>query len=134
MAIQWRDSLAIGVEVVDNQHKELFSAIGNLLDACTQGKGKYEVENLMKFLEDYVVKHFTAEEEIQKKYDYPDYKAHKELHEKFIYSFAELKAQFAAEGPSLIFVRNANHVVVDWLVKHIGNIDKALGAYLKDKM
>lgn len=44
MAIEWTDELATGVNKIDNQHKELFKRINNLLDACNQGKGKDEVK------------------------------------------------------------------------------------------
>lgn len=134
MAILWRESLETGVKEIDDQHKELFKAVNRLLDACGQGKGKEEVGSVIKFLEDYVVTHFTAEEKLQKESHYPEFDFHKQQHAEFIKSFAEIKKQFETEGVSMHFVPALNRMVVDWLVKHIGSLDKALGTYLKSKI
>jgi hemerythrin len=88
---------------------------------------------MLNFLEDYIVIHFTAEENIQKKYNYPDYEAHKSLHLKFIQDFSALKKNFDAEGPSLPIVLQINRIVVDWLINHIKKVDKALGEFVKTK-
>ena len=39
MWIRWRESLAIGVEEIDSQHRELVEQFGRLLVACEQGRG-----------------------------------------------------------------------------------------------
>lgn len=134
MAIQWKESYAIGVEEVDNQHKGLFDAVNRLLDACGKGKGKEELDSVIKFLEDYVVTHFSTEEKLQKQYNYPDYESHKQLHDNFIKEFTKLKKQIETEGANARSVVLVNRVVVDWLTKHVKNIDKKVGLFLKDKM
>jgi hemerythrin len=134
MAIQWDQSLSVGIDKIDNQHKELFNRVNALLDACNQGKGKQVVGEIIDFLGDYVVTHFGAEERYMQQYNYPDYGAHKAMHDGFIDSFGQLKKKFESEGPGIQLVLQTNRTVVDWLIKHIGNTDKALGAFLKTKM
>ena len=134
MTINWTDDLRVGVDTIDNQHKELFDRINKLLDACNQGKGKGEIGRVINFLEDYIIVHFNAEEEIQKRNAYPDYPHHKTLHEEFKKSFSELKKQFEKEGPGVHLILRTNSTVVDWLIKHIGRVDKELGAFLKTKI
>lgn len=63
MAIEWTQDLSTGSDEIDNQHKELFRRINSLLDACNQGKGREEIGKTVQFLEDYVITHFSAEEE-----------------------------------------------------------------------
>ncbi|MDK2992590.1 MAG: hemerythrin [Clostridiales bacterium] len=134
MAIQWDQSLSVGIDKIDNQHKELFNRVNALLDACNQGKGKQVVGEIIDFLGDYVVTHFGAEERYMQQYNYPDYGAHKAMHDGFIDSFGQLKKKFESEGPGIQLVLQTNRTVVDWLIKHIGNTDKALGTFLKTKM
>ncbi|MBI3754488.1 MAG: hemerythrin family protein [Deltaproteobacteria bacterium] len=131
MPIEWNNDLCVGVDVIDNQHKELLRRINALLDACSQGKGKDEVGRVIKFLEDYITVHFNAEEAIQKKNGYPDYETHKGLHDEFRKNFSELKKRFENEVVGLYLVLLTNRTVVDWLINHIGRIDKALGSFLK---
>ncbi len=133
MAIEWTEDLAVGVEIIDDQHKELYQRINRLLEACTQSKGREVVGETIKFLEDYVVTHFGQEEGYMQKYNYPDYLKHKGYHEEFIKSFEELKAKFESDGPGPHIVIMTNRVVVGWLNSHIRNVDKLLGAYLKDR-
>ncbi len=133
MAIEWTEDLAVGVEIIDDQHKELYQRINRLLEACTQSKGREVVGETIKFLEDYVVTHFGQEEGYMQKYNYPEYLKHKGYHAEFIKSFEELKAKFESDGPGPHIVIMTNRVVVGWLNSHIRNVDKLLGAYLKDR-
>lgn len=134
MPIEWTERLRVGVEEIDNQHKELFKRINNLLDACTQGKGKDEVLNTLRFLDDYVTVHFTAEERLQQKYNYPDYVSHKAQHAEFIKNISDIKKAVEEEGAGLHLVIRTNRTVVDWLINHIGKMDKKVGALLKEKI
>ncbi len=133
MAIEWTEDLAVGVEIIDDQHKELYQRINRLLEACSQSKGREVVGETIKFLEDYVVTHFGQEEGYMQKYNYPDYLKHKGYHGEFIKSFGELKSKFETDGPGPHIVIMTNRVVVGWLNSHIRNVDKLLGAYLKDR-
>ena len=134
MAIEWSDDLATGVSGIDSQHRELFQRINNLLDACKMGKGKAEVKNVIQFLDDYVVTHFAAEESYMQKHDYPGYAEHKAQHLVFMENFAKLKAHFEKDGPGVLLVVEANHLIVEWLKEHIRKIDRALGAFLKTRI
>jgi hemerythrin len=131
MAIGWRDDLLTGVVEVDDQHKELFRRFGELLTACNQGKGGVEVLRLFNFLDDYVVKHFAAEERIMRQHGYPDYLEHKQQHQGFTRRLEELKRQFRDEGAGLSLVITTNHVMIEWLSRHIEKMDKEIAKYVK---
>jgi hemerythrin len=134
VAIQWRDSYNIGVDLVDKQHKELFSAVNKLLDSCAHGKGSEEVINVVDFLADYVINHFSAEENLQKRYGYPEFAEHKKMHENFIKDVENIKKEIEMHGVSPKTVITVNRKIVDWLTGHITSVDKKVGAYLKDKI
>ena len=133
MAIEWTDDLSVGVSIIDDQHRELFGQVNQLLEACNQSKGHEAVGKIIDFLGQYVVNHFGTEEEFMQKYNYPDYSVHKAHHTAFIKSFTELKAKFESEGPGPHIVIMTNRVVVGWLNGHIRNVGKLLGNYLKAK-
>ena len=131
MAIQWRESYAIGIEEIDEQHKQLFEAIDKLFAACTQGKGKEQVGDTLKFLEEYTVVHFTDEQKLHIKHNYPERISHRQVHDNFLKTFEGLKKQFDEEGASVLFVSTVNKTVLEWLIKHIGSLDKSFAAYVK---
>ncbi len=130
MAIEWSESLSTGIEWQDFQHKELFSRINSLLDAMDMGLGKTEILRLIEFLDEYVVVHFDAEEQAMHNYGYPDTLAHLEEHTRFVDYVAGIRED-AAGGVSSGLVIKVQSRIVDWLLNHVGGIDKSLGAYIK---
>jgi hemerythrin len=131
MGIEWRESLAIGVPVIDNQHKELLSRFDKLLKACETGKGIEELRGLLEFLDTYVVTHFSDEEGIQRVRHYPGYAAHKKEHEWFIARLKALKAEIATEGVAVHHVMETNNMLLKWLINHISKVDNELGKFLR---
>lgn len=129
LAIEWSPGLSTGVPWQDKQHKELFKRMDSLIEAMNMGRGKEEVSRLLKFLDDYFVVHFEAEEQAMNKYGYPGTVSHLAAHTRFIDDMAVLKGEFA-KGPTTTLVIKVQRQVVDWLINHIGGIDKELGAFI----
>ena len=127
--MMWKDSLKIGVEEIDTQHKELCDKIDALFDACKLGKGRAEISQTMDFLQAYTIKHFSDEEVIHKMNGYPKVKEHKAIHEAFIKQVASLKAELEKDGASIVLVAKINSLIIDWLIKHIKNVDQELAQY-----
>lgn len=133
MAIEWTPALAVGVKLIDDQHRELFARINRLIEACNQGKGKETVAETIKFLGDYVVTHFQDEEGLMVKHNYPKYETHKALHDGFVESFKQLREHLDKEGPGLTLVLKTNHLVVQWLTNHISRVDKEFGKFFSEQ-
>jgi len=132
MGIEWRESLAIGVEEIDNQHKQLLTHFYQLLKACESGKGIEELKVMLGFLDGYVIHHFSDEEGIQRHHGYPGYEAHKREHDWFIARLNILKQETEREGVVLHHVIETNHLLLKWLIHHISTVDVKLGRFLKD--
>lgn len=132
MGIEWRESLSIGVEEIDNQHKTLLSHFDQLLKACEAGKGIDELKNLIGFLDGYVIKHFSDEEHLQRLHRYPGYAAHKLEHVSFVARLKDLKQEIDTEGVAIHHVIETNHLLLKWLIHHISTVDVQLGKFLRD--
>lgn len=131
MAISWREELSVGVEEIDSQHKELIKHFGALLNACKEGKGSDEVRRLLAFLNEYVINHFSDEEELQRKSGFPDYEAHQREHIGFCKQLADLKQRIDSEGEVLVeHVLETNQMLLNWLIRHISVRDKAIGRHI----
>lgn len=131
MGIQWRDSLAIGVEMIDNQHKELLLRFDSLLTACEEGRGKDELKQLLSFLEEYARTHFRDEEALQRLHRFPGYKEHCAQHAYFMAQIKELRNETKTEGYSMHHVIETNNLLLKWLLNHISKVDKELSTYIK---
>lgn len=133
MAMRWTEDLATGVDEIDRQHKELFSRVNALLAAMSEGRGKEHLHTVVRFLEDYVVTHFTTEEGYMARHSYPGMAAHKAEHAAFVRDFGNLKRDFETQGASSALAIQVQRRICDWLVHHIGQSDKAFGAHLRTR-
>jgi len=136
--MEWTEDLSVGVEKIDSQHRELFIRINDLVAAIKQSTCKYKIGDVVKFLDDYIVFHFSEEELFMQKYSYPGFPQHKEEHRKFLENFQKLKKELPKlEGGkkpgSYDLSVEVNQMVVDWILDHIKEKDKKFGAYLKVK-
>lgn len=127
----WRDSLKIGVTLIDSEHKELCDRIDRLFAACSQGKGRDEIVKTLEFLESYTIKHFSDEEKLQRSSLYPKVAEHKAMHEFFIQKIADLKKDIVEHGASVGVVSQTNYFLMDWLLNHIQKVDTELANYVK---
>ena len=134
MGIEWRDSLAVGVEAIDNQHKELLIRFDRLLNACKAGQGVAELKKLQVFLEEYVHTHFNDEEALQRQHNFPGYEAHRAEHLYFIEQINKLRSETEVEGISTHHVIETNSMLLKWLLNHISKVDTKLGEFLKSSM
>lgn len=133
MAYQMTPDLLTGNSLIDTEHKQLFDAINSLLDACSKGQGRTEIEKTTKFLYDYTSKHFADEEKLQIQSRYPEYQTHKQLHEGFKKSVLELNKKLTEQGATVALVGEVNSLIAGWLINHIKREDKKLAEYLKTK-
>jgi len=133
MAFKWKDDWAVGNEMIDFQHRELFGAIDNLIAACYVGKALDVINKTVDFLLDYVVKHFNDEENLQRSSGYPDHQNHKKLHEAFKKTAKELGDKLKAEGPNSVLIMKINSTIGEWLINHILGEDKKIGEHLRTK-
>ncbi|MGN0407743.1 MAG: bacteriohemerythrin [Bacteroides sp.] len=131
MLIEFDDSLITGNDTIDEQHKELIKKISDLVTSCENGDGKVKAIKMLDYLEEYTNFHFSAEEELQKKANYPDYDKHHAKHEEFKQTIKELFDYLdELEGPTKDFADKVQVQVVDWLFKHIKSADRSVAEYI----
>lgn len=130
--MKWTQDLAVGVDVIDSQHRELFDAINAVLEATRAGREQAEVVELMGFLEEYVANHFGVEELYMRRYVYPGYPHHKSEHTGFVNDFFDLRDDLDRNGVTPELTDKVTRRVCDWLIDHIGKVDKALGLFLRE--
>lgn len=133
MAVQWTMDLSTRVMEIDDQHKELFKQIDTLINAWKRGTSRSEVEDIIRFLSDYVSFHFAAEEKYMDRFRYSNTLNHKSQHAVFVKAFSRLRDRYFQAGVSDQLIADTNEQIVDWFVNHVKYADKALGLFLKMK-
>ncbi|MCL2249088.1 MAG: bacteriohemerythrin [Oscillospiraceae bacterium] len=122
----WKESLRIGVDAIDAQHKKLFENVGNLVRILRSGGtvDKQKCVEIIHFLEDYMVTHFEEEEAYLTAIKYPDFYSHKKLHEGFkrtVNQHAKIleDSDFSPHDVN-VFVG----ILAAWLLYHVTDADR----------
>jgi len=127
----WSKRYETGNAEVDNQHKEIFRLVQQVLDTDAFPNRKDKIETAMGFLSDYAVRHFASEEALMRECDYPDYDKHKALHDNFVKEVIAFMGLFAREGDTEAISETINDFVVTWLKEHIMQSDRAVAEYYR---
>ncbi|GAB6099026.1 hemerythrin family protein [Halanaerocella petrolearia] len=130
----WKDSLKIGIEEVDQQHKELFKRFNSFLQVV-RGKEDKEIkaekiEETLDFMGEYVVAHFNAEEKFQQKYDYPNYEEHHQVHEEFKGQIREFQEEFKQDKYNEGLIMEFSGRILTWLINHVAEEDQQLAEHI----
>ena len=123
--VEWKPFYSVGDAEIDNQHKRLLGMVEDLYVATQMGHSEARVQEVLERLADYAVTHFDYEERVMRGCGYPNFDAHKAMHDEMRRRVVELRASpnAIAENDLLRFVKN-------WWVRHIQNQDKAYSPYL----
>lgn len=81
---EWKDDYKIGVEIIDNAHKQLFSIVSRIMKNLTDEnfeRSKMTCIEAIKYLKSYTIQHFAEEEEYQRSIGYSGYVNHKKVHD-----------------------------------------------------
>ncbi len=123
------DKYKLGIEMVDNHHRNLINIVNELFDALTKGVKPEIIEHFIKRLRVFSLSHFRSEEEFMLKHKYPDLLAHKIIHKNFIDKIDEFTKKIGKEfiGKELITF------LVTWLIDHILKEDKKYADFILKK-
>lgn len=129
MSLEWTKALSVGVEEIDDQHRELFRRAAKLLEGLGKGEPE-EIGGLIDFLYEYAVTHFGAEEDFMRGSRYPGYVRHKAEHDRFVSDLLALAKEHDRRGAGAFMALKVNHWLVQWLQEHVSGTDAELGKFL----
>lgn len=135
--MMWKDKYKVGVELIDEQHKELFKRLSEFIQ-IVQTKSDWDerldkVKETMEFMQEYVVSHFDDEEAYQKEINYPDIETHKEAHRKFKEGINDYVEIFQRGGFTEEKIQEFSAKLMTWLIMHVGKMDQKIGEYVREK-
>jgi len=130
--INWDNSYSVGVEVIDNQHKELIKMLNELLNAMKDGKGSDAITQIVGSLAEYAKVHLNTEEALMSKYNYAEINSHKAEHDALRNKVDQYKRLLPAVT-NLQTIELMNFLS-NWLNDHIKGTDKKLGKFLNNNV
>ena len=131
--VEWDDKFSVGIPLVDNQHKRLVEMTNMLHEACILNSEAA----LIQFNETasemvlYVNQHFTTEEQLMERTNFPGLAEHKKMHAEFVKEL--LTDVEAVKSGKKLIPNNFVKFLRDWVLSHIAIYDSKLGAYLAEQ-
>jgi len=119
---QWEEKYSVGIQSIDNQHKEIFALLNKLLEAMKMGHASDVNIQIIQELERYAVNHFQKEEYFFQRFNYQESAEHITEHQNFIKKITVLKPDLASGKITLTF--ELLNFLKDWIAHHILVVDK----------
>ncbi|MBL8492346.1 MAG: bacteriohemerythrin, partial [Rhodocyclaceae bacterium] len=122
------DAHRVGIAAIDEQHGTLVAMINEINRSLRAVEGDERIRTLIDELVRFTSLHFATEHRLMEIHGFPDIAAHDRQHDLFEAQNRQFVERFAP-GDELRLLQATK----DWLMDHIANADKALGAYLRSR-
>lgn len=127
---KWSDDYSVHVQEIDEQHKILVGLLNELHVAIIEHHGKNTSRAVLDRLAEYTRTHFLLEESLMRLTHFPGFEVHKQQHEDLISQVQELQKKLDNENVTITF--ELLHFLKNWLIHHINESDKVLGAHVQN--
>lgn len=126
--------LETGHSIIDAQHAELIRRTVAFKERTAAGDvSEEDLRDFLSYLHDYTVMHFRFEEELMRDFRYPQYWAHRDIHEGFWRQVLVLMEDCERGGFGQVCGQKVYNVVTNWMEQHIEGEDSALAAWIRAK-
>lgn len=124
--MRWDSSFAIGIEVIDNQHKQIFEHLLAVENAVVKRDPWHIVRYHLAQLQNCMKLHLAVEEALFEIVGYPERADHEDAHTRLIAEIAKLEDQLQDNGSAQALIGFFEH----WFVDHVLNTDRKYAAYV----
>ncbi len=129
--VTWCEEYNVNVGKIDSQHQKMLELVNNVHAAVEARVKKDDLMKLLAELVEYTRIHFSDEEKLMKKYDYPDLAKHHKEHKLLLRYLIDMMDSVSS-GKNFSFYCDYD-VSTDWALIHISECDKNLGIFLNSK-
>ena len=130
VSIEWTDTLSIGVDAIDADHKTLLALLNRCQQAMALKESEQRMHRILDELSDYVRSHFYREEAVMAAVDYPGFASHRQVHQ-LLLKHVEKNLDLLKRGE--LTIGDLVVLLHSWLLDHIHGMDAAIKPYCEGK-
>jgi len=129
--VPWNPSFETGVEIIDQQHRQLVKLLNDLAHQYVYGLDPDQLEHIIDGLVDYAAYHFDTEEALWADVFAGDewFARHQRSHSSFVEKVRAMQRE-AAHTTNLSSIDDLLSFLVSWLAHHILHDDKSMSVVL----
>jgi hemerythrin len=130
MSIEWKSDFAMGILELDVQQQELFTKFENFSAEVEKGNGHKKVEAFLTYLDHYARQHFTCEEHLQDRGEFPGREEHAAAHRRFVNELESLKSALASGKNRQELALAVKGMMIRWVITHSKQMDLEFNDHL----
>ena len=128
--MEWNERYNIGIDVIDNQHRQILDYINALEHIRISGQ-RDKIKEVLDDLIDYTQSHFSFEENLLEQVSYQYLPSHRGIHELFVKRLNDYRHKFD-QGESV--ENELYRLLSKWLINHIQHDDQDYVDAVRDNM
>ena len=133
MPLKFDETLIVHIKDIDEQHRQLIELINELEIQIKTGRTFYLIEKILNELKKYAIYHFATEEELFRKFNYPEADGHIIEHKQFVDTINMFDEDYLTGGESkIVLLRGIYSFLFEWIFNHIKVSDKKYARFIKD--
>ena len=127
--MEWNQTYNIGIDVIDNQHRQILDYINALEQVKNTGQ-RDKIKEVLEDLIDYTQSHFSFEENLLEQVSYQYLPSHRGIHDLFVKRLNDYRLKFE-KGESI--EKDLYRLLSKWLINHIQVADQRFGAFVAER-
>ncbi|HIJ64299.1 MAG TPA: hemerythrin family protein [Rhodospirillaceae bacterium] len=127
--IRWSEDMSVGAPDLDAHHRMIIDCLNALHPLLGAPDPEDRISEVLRRLEEFVLIHFSEEEQAMRKAGYPDWRQHKTQHDAMYDVVYNLKSDI--EHGRTVDARHLFDLIYDWLIRHILGEDKKYRPFLE---
>ena len=127
---EWKKEYELGIERIDKQHREFFKRVNRLALALYDNKGRDELKQLISYLKSHIEEHFSYEEALLSRTEYPKFNEHVKKHQELVNYFLNLEHEIKSRGADNYLAIRVERDIREWWEDHELNYDSAYVPYV----
>jgi len=128
--IKWEDSYSVGVQLIDDDHKQLLELFNQSKLLVRSEASSEQVDKMLAQVIRYTQHHFDREEAVMKACNYPGFANHQQVHKLLVRQLENLSRKSREDPPGSL---ELFYFLADWWVDHINGMDFAMASFCKGK-
>jgi hemerythrin len=116
--LEWTENLSVGVPVLDQHHRHLFDLLAQIAALAEGGMALDSVRAVFDELNRYIAYHFSEEEAMMERADFPFLELHRHSHQTIAMRVSDMSAALSGDNVERV-ARELHDFLTGWLVHHI---------------
>lgn len=118
-------------EMMNHDHKEFVELLSSLIVLLNNSNNEGDIDAELENLQTHIEEHFSREEELMLKANFPPYPVHKGEHERVLIIYKEAVASWHSDHDREQLITLLQIQLPEWFIQHVSSMDMVTAEFLE---